>query len=395
MRKATTITMKLISIILVMILASGCWSSNEIEDLSLYLAMGLDLGEVTKVEKAIEKKGGGFPTKHLLTMTVQIAPPQSSHKGDSGPSKLYTNVTQTGDSMFEILREFAVRMNRPVIAHHLKVIVISQKLAEEHPMNEFMDFLFKDNDIRPNCLIFVTTGKAVDTISFGDSGVLPAIYIRNLIENHKRTNRILPAVALTDVNTNFFSKQSFLLQNIITAEKDVKFAGAGIINGKSGKWMGYLDETNVTAVNWITGKVKGGLIKSYNMNDEVITFEIKSAKSKIKSSVNNGKISFKVNIDTEGRLIENWEINKFGSDPKYIEQVEAIFKETLQLQLEQLVKKLQEEFKVDVASFGTTLKIQHPATWKKVKENWDEEFVDTDIEFDIKVDITDFGGSTQ
>ncbi|MCR8660587.1 Ger(x)C family spore germination protein [Paenibacillus endoradicis] len=396
MRKITIITMKIVSTIILLVLVSGCWSSNEIEDLSLYLGMALDKGESSKEEEIMNEKGSDFPNKHLLTVTVQIAPPQAAESSNSSnSSKLYNNVTQTGDSLLEILREFAIRQNRPVIAHHLKVVIISNELAKDQHLNEYIDFMLKDNDIRPNCLIFISTGKAVEPLNFNDSGILPALYIKNLIDNHTRSNRIMSPVTLNHVNTFLHSKQSFMLQNIISTSDEIKFSGSGIIKGSSGKWVGYLTEQDVSAINWITDDVKGGLIKSYNMHDEVITYEVKEAKSKIKSIIENDKISFKVSIKTEGRIIENWDVNTYGSDPTYIKEAEKIFTETLHNQLEEALKKLQETYKADVANFGKTLKHQHPAAWKKVSEQWDDEFSQCAVDFDIKLEITDFGASTQ
>ncbi|URN94052.1 MAG: Ger(x)C family spore germination protein [Candidatus Pristimantibacillus lignocellulolyticus] len=396
MCNVSVITMKIVSIIILMVLVSGCWSSNEIEDLSLYLGLALDKGEISKHEEIMNEKGSDFPNKHLLTATVQIAPPQAVQSTNpSNSSKLYNNITQTGDSLIEILREFAIRQNRPVIAHHLKVVIISSELAKEQHLNEYIDFMLKDNDIRPNCLVFITTGKAAEPLSFNESGILPALYIKNLIDNHKRSSRIMTPITLNHLNTFLHSKQSFMLQNIISTDNEIKFSGSGIIKGTSGKWVGYLTEEDVSAINWITDNVKGGLIKSYNLHDEVITYEIKEAKSKIKSIVENGKISFKVTIKTEGRLIENWDVNTYASDPTYLKEAEKIFTDSLHKQLEEVLKKLQETYIVEVANFGKTLKQQHPAAWKKVSDQWDEEFSECNVDFDIKLEITDFGASTQ
>jgi len=396
MRNIRKLTIKIVSTVIILLLVSGCWSSNEIEDLSLYLGMALDKGKSSREEEKMNEKGSDFPNKHLITITVQIAPPQSfKAANEPNSSEIYNNVTQTGDSILEILREFSIRQNRPVIAHHLKVIIISSELAKEQQLNEYIDFMWKDNDIRPNCLVFISTGKAAETLSLKNSGIIPAMYIKNLIDNHTRSNKIMIPVTLNHMNTYLHNKQSFMLQNIIATADEMKFSGSGIIKGTSGKWVGYLTEQDVSAINWITDNVKGGLIKSYNMHDEVITYEVKEAKSKIKSIIENGKISFKVSIKTEGRIIENWDVNTYASDPTYIKEVEQIFTETLNKQLEQAMKKLQETYVVDVANFGKTLKQQHPDTWKKVSDQWDEEFSECNVDFDIKLEITDFGATTQ
>ncbi|MNW66321.1 Spore germination protein B3 precursor [compost metagenome] len=60
-----------------------------------------------------------------------------------------------------------------------------------------------------------------------------------------------------------------------------------------------------------------------------------------------------------------------------------------------LMQKLQNDYKTDVAGFGEALSIQHPRTWKKVKEHWDDTFSRSKINFKYDLKITDFGSFTE
>ena len=53
---------------------TGCWSSKEIEDLSMYVGMALDAGSPTSTERELDQNGKGYPKRKLITATVQIAP---------------------------------------------------------------------------------------------------------------------------------------------------------------------------------------------------------------------------------------------------------------------------------------------------------------------------------
>lgn len=50
-------------------------------------------------------------------------------------------MTETGDSIFEAIRELSLRTNKPPIGHHLKVIVIGEQLARSTKLSELIDFL--------------------------------------------------------------------------------------------------------------------------------------------------------------------------------------------------------------------------------------------------------------
>lgn len=74
-----------------LVFTSGCWSSKEIEDLSVYVGLGLDVAEESKFEQDINKQGGHYPKNNVFTATVQIVPRvggkqenQNSSSGSSG-----------------------------------------------------------------------------------------------------------------------------------------------------------------------------------------------------------------------------------------------------------------------------------------------------------------------
>lgn len=126
---------------MLLVLNTGCWSSQEIEDLSIVVGLGLDVANESKFERDLAKQGGAYPKRNVLTATVQIVPPisgrgqrqgqgQGQSQGGSSGGKAYLNEKLTGDSIFQIFRQFSVRRDRPLIGDHLKVIVVASELAK-------------------------------------------------------------------------------------------------------------------------------------------------------------------------------------------------------------------------------------------------------------------------
>lgn len=64
------------------------------------------------------------------------------------------------------------------------------------------------------------------------------------------------------------SGTSYLLQNVIGTDGEVKYAGAAAINGKTNKLIGYLDEHDLEGIMWITGMGIGGTVKSYDPEEK-------------------------------------------------------------------------------------------------------------------------------
>lgn len=80
------------------------------------------------------------------------------------------------------------------------------------------------------------------------------------------------------------------------------FSGAGIIKGDTGHLIGALSQEDTECLSWLTNKGKSGAIKAYDRDNQPMTYEMKTLKSKIKAIVDGDDISFEVSISTEGLL---------------------------------------------------------------------------------------------
>jgi len=388
------------SLLICLTLLSGCWSSKEIEERSVYVGMAIDVAEESPDEKQLIAQGGATPVEQILTATIQIVPVKSVQGGkqggeSSGETKKYLNDIQTGDSIFEVLRAYALRRDRAVIGHHLKVIVISTKLAEKVEIENLLDFMLRDNDIRPSCMIFLSRSKAEEALYSNQPDEIPAFHIVDMVRNKFRNNKIMNAMTLTTLDQYMHSKQSYILQNIAATKGETEFSGAGIIKGSTGKWIGNLDQEDVSSIAWILGESAGGLIKTKNEKDKTIIYEIKSVKSKIKPKVDGTDISFHVDIKTEGRLIETWSSDRDSSEMPVLLEAQDAFVNKLDESLQITINKLQQKYKVDVAGFGKRLRITHPQVWKRVKDDWDEIFSRSKVTYSIDLKITDYGSSAE
>ncbi len=391
--------------LLLLLFTSGCWSSKEIEDLSVYVGLGLDVAEESKFEKSINKQGGHYPKNNVFTATVQIVPrvggkqekQNSSTSSSSGSSsgQSFLNEQLTGDSLIQIFRQFALRRDRPLIGHHLKVVIVSQELSKKYSLEQLLDFILRDNDIRPSSLVLVSKGRALEALSSNEPGEIPAVYLKGLVDNAYRTNKIIPGVTLAKLDGKMQSGSSFLLQNVLTADGEHKFSGAGIYKGKTKRWIGTLNQTDLEGLSWITGEAQGGALKTYAPKDgHTIVYEIGSTKSKITPQVHGDDISFHVKVESEGQLMEDWSVPEIPATEKYIQELEVQFADTAKEQMHQVLNKMQNTYRVEVGGFGEQLRMKYPKVWKKVKKNWDETFCQIPVTYDVKMKIKDYGSST-
>lgn len=379
------------------LLLAGCWSSKDIDKQGIGVGLALDVGRETTVEKELNKKGGGYPKKDKITFTYQFVNPQATGKSNGtggAQQKAYLNVSETGDSILQIARELSLKQDTPPYSAHLKVIVISTDLLRTYRMEQFLDLIMRDNEIRPSCLAFVSKGVASGTLETQKQGELPAMRLMGITENQDRTAKILPPVSLAKLAGKMNSGSSFLLQNVISSNKEVKFSGAAVIKGKTKKLGGFLDESDLEGITWITGKGKGGVVKGFDkQTGQLIIYEVKTMNSKITPHVNGNKISFDVQIESEGRLSEKWVVSGNPQENKFLKTVEKIAENEVKQLVTSVTTKMQKELQADVAGFGNRLRIEHPRVWEKVKKDWDQTFRSVPITYNVKITVTDYGAS--
>ncbi|MDQ0805383.1 Ger(x)C family germination protein [Priestia megaterium] len=276
----------------------------------------------------------------------------------------------------------------------MKVMVIGEALARSYSLEQLVDQSLRDNDFRPSCLMFISKGRASDTLESKTAGEIPAFRLSAMVENPYRTTRILPPMPLIKLESKIQSRSSFLLQNVVSANGEIKFAGAAIIKGKTNKMIGFLNEEELDGLTWITGKGKGGLVKSFNeKTGQLIVYEIESMKSHIEPHVKGNSISFNVRIEAEGRLSENWVVSGNPLKNQFLQKVQKNSEKKVEHLVKNTVEKMQKEYKVDVAGFGNQLRIKRPRVWMRVKANWDQTFSEVPINYDVKLMIKDYGAS--
>ncbi len=384
--------------VLLFLSLTGCWSTREIEEQSLGIGLAFDKGKESIIEKKFNgQKEGYYSKKDLITSTYQFITPEvaSSTTIQAGPQqKSYINFSETGDSVHQMVRELSLKIENPITSTHMKVIVISEDLAKSFKLGNLLDQVLRDNEIRPSCLVLISKGKASETLETKTAGEIPSFRLVGIVENAYRTTRILPPMPQIKVQSMLHSGSSFLLQKVLSVNGQVKFAGAAVINGKTHKMTGILNEEELEGITWIKGKGKGGVVKSYDKETgQQIVYEIESMKSRIKPRVNGNNISFDVNIESEGRLSETWVVPGNAFNNEFQKKAEKSSEKEVKRLVRNVVEKMQKEYQVDVAGFGNRLRIENPKVWKKVKKDWDQTFSETPVNYNVKLTINNYGTS--
>ncbi len=377
----------------------GCWDQTEIEDLAIVVGVAIDKPKTAegKEEEKKESERNLSYEKHRLTVTQQFVVSQAMGSKESSagmPSQeAYSNVASEGNTLFQIASQFSTMSSRLPYYKHLKAIIISEEIAKSLNLEQLLNFFLREPEMTRDIQVMIYKGCARDVLEVKPiKERLPVLALLSLTENEKKTARMAEKLMLGNMSKKMANGSSFLIPRVVTYGDSVQLAGAAVIKGKENTMIGWLGEEETEAINWILGKIEGSVVETVDKETkEFLVYEVKEQRSQIKPKVEGEKISFVVEIESEGGLGEDWLISGDAFEEAFMQRAtEAIREEIVSIIYDGLTK-TQKEFKVDVAGFGKQLYVQYPEVWEKVKENWDEYFSTVPVEVNVEIHVREFG----
>ena len=371
--------------ILSIVFLSGCWSSTDIEHLNMVIGVGIDAGQA--------ERGQNTDQDENLTVTYQVAnimDTQGSLENAEQSAKPYKNYEETGNSLLKTAYEINYKSQNPFFSQHQQLIIISSELSKQTSLKELVDYFIRAPGSRTSTMVMITDGVARDVLESDQPTDIPALLITGIAKSSKsaRMEPVTLAKLLHKLNTN----TSFLLQNVVKEEDEVKLTGAGVINGATQTLMGFLDEDDIQGITWLTAQTDEGIVDVYDEEEEnSIVYEISSVTSDITLILKNNELTFNVEIESEGWVSEVFNETKKITKEEQLGKLEKLIKEQVETHIENSLKKLQEEFQADAIGFGEYVRINYPTYWNEHKDNWDEIFSQTAIEYDVTITVTDYG----
>lgn len=124
---------------------SGCWSSRELNELAITVAVGID-----------EVKDG-------IELTVQIINPGDiqAQTPTNGPS--VTTYSIKAASVMEALRKVTIESPRKIYLSHLRMLVLSEGIAKSG-IAEVLDFFARDHEVRTDYFVVVAKNSRASSV---------------------------------------------------------------------------------------------------------------------------------------------------------------------------------------------------------------------------------------
>lgn len=337
---------------------SGCWDRIEIEERGFVVGTAIDLTDSGAFE---------LTCQYVIPSAMQEKTPEAKSSGNT-----YQNITSEGETLFRAARKMANKSSRPPYMEHNKLIIVSERLANEGRIEEALDLFIRDHEMRRGSKVLVARGKARQLLSIRPQiERLPAEYINSASENPDKSETITPPTIVGQLHRFLLEEHSYAIPTIKAIDNKVDVSGAAVFHGRDNKLSGFLDGVETSGRNFFKGTVKAGVI-DVRYEGEPIVFEIKGLSRKIRADVSDPERPvFHVEISIDGNVGESHSKADL-LDPRVIAGIEREVNGRVRDIIDNVLSKVQKEYCSDIIGLGDHLKESHYRTWEKIKNDWED-----------------------
>ncbi|MCV9886757.1 Ger(x)C family spore germination protein [Metabacillus halosaccharovorans] len=382
---------KLLIIICMLLLTSGCWSKKDLNELAIVTAIGID------------------KTEDGYSVSIQVLNPSELAGNTSSGRTEVARFIKSGETVFEALRKLSTDTPRRVYLAHLREVVFGEELAREG-IGKALDFISRDHEMRTDFYITVAKGSTAADILNIQTAIekVPANKLFNALENSEIVWAAAKTVKLDELINSIVSKgKEPVLTGIYhygSAEVGSNIENVHNVSPETGlridylavfkkdKLIGWLNMNESKGFNYITDNIKNTAV-TIEQEDGKITIETLRSKTKVKGKMEKGKPVIDITVTPEGNIADV-ESSIDLSKPENIDKLEKKYADNIKEKVQTSVQKVQEDFQSDIFGFGEVIHRADPKAWKGLEDNWDEHFTNLNVNVHVKTEIRRLGTIT-
>ncbi len=397
----------LLLILIIPLIAAGCWNRTEPELLALVLGLGVDYDRQSKQYEVV----------------VDIANPSgmagggSNGGGGNGGQGGGSYVTSAkGKTLFEALREIEPVLSRELFWGHSEEVIVTEELARSG-IRPLFDFYARERHSRQSNFILVTDEDLRELLQIKQPlEIETGVGIRRQIQTIQKTRSVIPLADVRQalIDFNLPGKEIFVPRIRLKTEETKPDQGVGqggeispgggtqgsgdsqpkqIIEISGGaaflgdRFAGWVDPVATKGWLFIVGGSRRATVTISCPDfggDSSIAIKFHQASSRIEAVMKNGKPKIKVVITLEGRLEEKDFPGRFTEE--YIKKLHGELVKAVKKKAQTAVNRAQ-ELRSDIFGFGNAIYRRHPREWDKLERNWEEHFTRLEVEIEVNAHI--------
>ncbi|MNK40797.1 Spore germination protein A3 precursor [compost metagenome] len=386
-----------IVMLMLMIILGGCWNRIELNELGIVVAKGLDYTD------------GEWIVSYQVIVPSNMASGNGGISGGTSQPAVHV-FSVNSKAIHQALNLSNLEHPRRVYVSHNKVIVIGKNAAEQG-VGELMDYYFRNTESRETVLMALTEGRAIDVLNkLSPPEKLPGASISDMLNKESKQVSVFPVINVFNfaLNMNSDAKGNRLPVIELTGDKSgnheeelksqdvlkqtqqplkIKITKLGIFQG--GSLVGLLDYKESFGLSWISGDINKTEISfpcsKEGRTQERAGFRVNSSKTKVTPRRSGSHYVMQVKVKLKGNLTEST-CQQDLTNPKVIKELEA--------QIEQQIVdyintgwSAMKRLKTDAIGFADKIHRKFPSDWKNIKENWQDELAQMDLDVQVQATI--------
>lgn len=373
---------RLIIFILLLFGVCGCWNYKELDDYSIITGIAIDKNK----------------DKYELSVLISNA---SKSSGDS------TNSTQSqaivysgkGNSIFKALKDISLISPKELYLDHFSILVISEEIANEGIYN-IVDFFLRYPNARKDFSVAIAKDcKAKDTLKivtpltdFPSQSISDNLEfssklqgtISNLNYNELIYNLIAPGkeVTMNGIKIIGDKKEGSAKENIESSEPKTYLKLGNLAVFKDDKFVKWTSEEESLGINIINNNINEMYIK-IKLDDGYVVVSPVDFSSDVSIELKDNKPKISINATGNAKVMEvNGHIDL--EDDSVIKEIRKKANKEIKSYMKKGIK-VATENETDIFGFGLKLYKGHPDYFDKVKNTWNDDLKDLDI--NVKSDL--------
>ncbi|MDD3364030.1 MAG: Ger(x)C family spore germination protein [Syntrophomonas sp.] len=379
-------------LVLNLLMVSGCWDRNELEDLGIVSGVAIEQGSEGRIR--------------VIMQTINTA---ALAKGTGGKGvefeKAYRNAVIEGDTLYDALNGVTKLVATKRNLSHTTLFIVSEDLARERGVHDIVDFLERDPQIRLDSWFIVGRGNLINLLDVpGRITTTPANRISQIIKYRNESFAYAP-VNLEEFIRLLQSESTQPYTAVVESQPNASLPtdqGHGILDGsvpeplnnttmngtavfKRDKMVGWLNKDESRGLLWLRGEVKGGIIEipiPEKEGKKAVT-TILYAKCKLQPEIRGGQVYITARIEVKSYLEDNQAGVKVDQ-PEEMNRLEAAQGEEVKREVEAALQKAQQEYKVDVFGLGEAVHRKYPDDWRQLQSEWPDLFPEVQVDIQVK-----------
>ncbi|WP_027087137.1 Ger(x)C family spore germination protein [Cohnella panacarvi] len=376
--------------ILLALVLSGCWDRNELNNLAIILAAGVDYVD------------------GMYEVSVQTIDPSQTSKNPKGIRSAAILYSERGPTLIEAARKMTIKRSRLNYTGHIRLYLLGESIARRG-ITEALEVGFRLPGIRPDYYIAITRGYTakeilslvtpfeqipamdfVKSLAISEAVWAPTTAVRALeMQQILLSDSRQPVLTGITVIGDFRKGQTAGNVKQPKSPAEYRYTGLGVI--KNDKLVGWMNESDSKSYAYIHNLVKSTIASTECPNSsERFAIELNRVHTSLKPLVRNGEPAMKLAMQVESNLAEvncDIDLTKEAS----IAKLESLMREKVKDVMSDGIRHVQQQYGADIYGFGEAFYRKYPKQWRTWHKDWETRFRELPIEFDIRYRIERMG----